>query len=154
MHNNNHLDSEPHYNNILQICQDRALDAYKIGPNNSSVCPSGSWGVNVEPISGSPVNFYVYAAVLSPGDRIMSLDLPHGGHLSHGFQTPTKKVSAVSAYWEVLPYRLNEETGTIDYDQMEFLANIYRPKMIVSGASAYSRHFDFQRIRDICDKSM
>jgi len=143
-HNNNGTHSEPEYSTLLRLCQQRALDAYSVSGDE--------WGVNVEPISGSPVNFYAYSAVLSPGDRIMSLDLPHGGHLSHGFQTPTKKVSAVSAYWEVLPYRLNEETGTIDYDQMEYLATIYRPKLIVSGASAYSRHFDFARIRAICDK--
>ena len=145
-HNSNSMASETQYNNLLGLCQQRALDAYSVS--------NDQWGVNVEPISGSPVNFYVYSALLTPGDRIMSLDLPHGGHLSHGFQTPTKKVSAVSAYWEVLPYRLNEETGRIDYDQMEYLATIYRPKLIVAGASAYSRHFDFARIRSICDKGI
>eukprot|EP01083_Nonionella_stella_P148066 468120_1 len=144
MHNNNNLHSQRQHDQILQICQQRALDAYRVR--------NDEWGVNVEAISGSPVNFYVYSALLSPGERILSLDLPHGGHLSHGYQTPTKKISAVSMYWEVLPYRLDESTGTIDYDSMEYLAGIYRPKMIVSGASAYSRHFDFERIRAICDK--
>eukprot|EP01084_Bolivina_argentea_P157396 274297_1 len=144
MHNNNNLHSQFINNNIINICKQRALDAYNITNNE--------WDVNVEPISGSPVNFYAYSALLSPGDRILSLDLPHGGHLSHGYQTPTKKISAVSTYWEVLPYRLNETTAIIDYDSMEYLATIYRPKMIVSGASAYSRHFDFKRIKQICDK--
>merc|ERR1719192_3135319 len=116
-HNNNSMASETQYNSLLQLCQQRALDAYKINSNE--------WGVNVEPISGSPVNFYVYSAVLSPGDRIMSLDLPHGGHLSHGFQTPTKKVSATSIYFESFPYRLDEATGIVNYDEMEHLARRY-----------------------------
>lgn len=59
-------------------------------------------------LSGAPANFAIYTGLLSPKDRIMSLDLPHGGHLSHGYQTETKKVSAVSSYFEVMPYRLNE----------------------------------------------
>mmetsp|Transcript_25108 Transcript_25108/g.40760 ORF Transcript_25108/g.40760 Transcript_25108/m.40760 type:complete len:493 (-) Transcript_25108:413-1891(-) len=148
MHNNNYYDAN---SAIIDICKQRALDAYSVGANKHCA-EHGTWDCNIESISGSPVNFYVYSALLNPGDRIMSLDLPHGGHLSHGYQTPTKKISAVSAYWEVLPYRLNEQTGIIDYDAMEYLATLYRPKMIVSGASAYSRHFDFDRIRQICDK--
>lgn len=82
----------------------------------------------------------------------MGLDLPHGGHLSHGYQTPTKKISAVSKYFETLPYRLNEATGYIDYDNLEELAVTYRPKIIVAGASAYSRLIDYKRMREICDK--
>ena len=81
------------------LCQRRALEAFKLDP--------AKWGVNVQPLSGSPCNFYVYTALLNPHDRIMSLDLPHGGHLSHGYQTETTKVSAVSTYFEILPYRLN-----------------------------------------------
>ena len=82
------------------LCQQRALEAFRLN--------SEKWGVNVQPLSGSPANFYVYTAVLNPHDRLMSLDLPHGGHLSHGYQTETRKVSAVSTYFEVLPYRLDE----------------------------------------------
>ncbi|KOS20998.1 putative serine hydroxymethyltransferase [Escovopsis weberi] len=82
----------------------------------------------------------------------MGLDLPHGGHLSHGYQTPTKKISAVSKYFETVPYRLDESTGYIDYEKLEELATIYRPKIIVAGASAYSRLIDYERIRKICDK--
>lgn len=82
----------------------------------------------------------------------MGLDLPHGGHLSHGYQTPTKKISAISKYFETIPYRLDESTGYIDYDKLEELASIYRPKIIVAGASAYSRAIDYQRMRQICDK--
>ncbi len=82
----------------------------------------------------------------------MGLDLPHGGHLSHGYQTPTKKISFISKYFETLPYRLDESTGLIDYDELEKMALVYRPKIIVAGASAYSRLIDYKRMRDICDK--
>lgn len=84
-------------------------------------------------------------------DRILSLDLPHGGHLSHGYQTPTKKISAVSKYFETLPYRLNEKTGLIDYVKLEELATLYRPKVIVAGTSAYSRLIEYERMRKIAD---
>jgi glycine hydroxymethyltransferase len=87
------------------LCQERALEAFNLDP--------AQWGVNVQSLSGSPANFQAYAAVLNPHDRIMSLDLPHGGHLSHGYQTDTKKISAVSIFFETFPYRLNEATGEI-----------------------------------------
>jgi glycine hydroxymethyltransferase len=72
--------------------------------------------------------------------------------LSHGYQTATKKISMVSRYFESMPYRLNEKTGTIDYDEMERSAELFRPKLIVAGASAYSRLIDYERIRKIADK--
>lgn len=81
----------------------------------------------------------------------MGLDLPHGGHLSHGYQTPTKKISAISKYFETFPYRLDEKTGLIDYDKLQDLANLYRPKIIIAGTSAYSRLIDYPRMREICD---
>lgn len=92
-----------------------------------------------------------YTALLETHDRILSLDLPHGGHLSHGYQTPNKKISMVSRYFESMPYRLNESTGTIDYDQMERSAELFRPKLIVAGASAYARLIDYERVRSIAD---
>lgn len=125
------------------LCQKRALEAFHLDPEE--------WGVNVQSLSGSPANFQVYTALLEPHDRILSLDLPHGGHLSHGYQTPTKKISMVSRYFESMPYRLDESTGTIDYDQMEKSAELFRPKLIVAGASAYSRLIDYERIRKIAD---
>jgi glycine hydroxymethyltransferase len=82
----------------------------------------------------------------------MGLDLPHGGHLSHGYQTPTKKISAISKYFETLPYRLDESTGLIDYAKLEELATLYRPKLIIAGTSAYSRLIDYERMKGICDK--
>lgn len=126
------------------LCQSRALEAFSLDP--------GLWGVNVQTLSGSPANFQAYNAVLEAHDRIMALDLPHGGHLSHGYQTDTKKISAVSKYFETFPYRLNEETGIIDYDKIEENAKLFRPKLIVAGASAYSRLIDYKRIREIADQ--
>ncbi|CAI0405360.1 unnamed protein product [Linum tenue] len=126
------------------LCQKRALEAFRLDP--------AKWGVNVQPLSGSPANFQVYTALLKPHDRIMALDLPHGGHLSHGYQTDTKKISAVSIFFETMPYRLNESTGYIDYEQMEKSATLFRPKLIVAGASAYSRLYDYAFIRKVCDK--
>lgn len=86
-------------------------------------------------------------------DRLMGLDLPHGGHLSHGYQTPTKKISMISKYFETLPYRLDESTGYIDYQKLEELALLYRPKIIVAGTSAYSRFIDYARFKEICEKT-
>merc|ERR1719228_2485802 len=94
-----------------RLCQQRALETYGLDPEK--------WGVNVQPHSGSPANFAAYTALMQPHDRMMGLDLPHGGHLSHGYQTPTKKISAVSIYFETFPYRLNEDTGLVDYDMMD-----------------------------------
>jgi len=126
-----------------RLCQQRALEAFKLNPEE--------WGVNVQPHSGSPANFQVYTAVLAPHERMMALDLPHGGHLSHGYQTPTKKISAVSIYFECLPYRLDESTGLIDYATLEKNSKLYRPKLLVTGASAYPRHIDYARMRSIAN---
>lgn len=82
----------------------------------------------------------------------MGLDLPHGGHLSHGYQTATKKISAISKYFETLPYRLDESTGLIDYNRLEENAMLYRPKLIVAGTSAYSRLIEYDRMRGIANK--
>lgn len=127
------------------LCQKRALETFGLNPEE--------WGVNVQPHSGSPANLQAYSAVLNVHDRLMGLDLPHGGHLSHGYQTPTKKISAISKYFETLPYRLDEKTGLIDYNKLEELAMLYRPKLIVAGTSAYSRLLDYARFREIADRT-
>ena len=127
-----------------RLCQRRALETFRLKEEE--------WGVNVQPLSGSPANLYAYSALLNAHDRIMGLDLPHGGHLSHGYQTPTKKISAISKYFETLPYRLDEKTGFIDYEKLEELAMLYRPRIIIAGTSAYSRLIDYKRFRAIADK--
>lgn len=126
------------------LCIQRALDAFRLD--------SKDWGVNVQSLSGSPANFQVYTALCDVHDRIMGLDLPHGGHLSHGYQTDSKKISMVSKYFESIPYRLNEETGLIDYDECEKFALRIRPKILIAGTSAYSRLIDYGRMRQIADK--
>eukprot|EP00208_Stichococcus_sp_RCC1054_P002097 CAMPEP_0206146894 /NCGR_PEP_ID=MMETSP1473-20131121/31723_1 /ASSEMBLY_ACC=CAM_ASM_001109 /TAXON_ID=1461547 /ORGANISM="Stichococcus sp, Strain RCC1054" /LENGTH=526 /DNA_ID=CAMNT_0053543619 /DNA_START=223 /DNA_END=1803 /DNA_ORIENTATION=+ len=127
------------------LCQKRALEAFRLDPEQ--------WGVNVQSLSGSPANFQVFTALLQPHERIMGLDLPHGGHLSHGFQTDAKKISAVSIFFETMPYRLDESTGLIDYDALEKTASLYRPKVLIAGTSAYSRAIDYARMRKIADAS-
>ncbi|KAK3234904.1 Serine hydroxymethyltransferase 3, chloroplastic [Cymbomonas tetramitiformis] len=128
---------------VERLCQDRALAAFGLD--------SSEWGVNVQPLSGCPANFAVYTGLLNPHDRIMGLDLPHGGHLSHGFFTPKKRISATSVYFESMPYRLDESTGIIDYDTLAKNALLFRPKLIIAGASAYARNYDYKRMREICD---
>jgi glycine hydroxymethyltransferase len=164
-----------HIDEMELTCQARALKAFNLDPEK--------WGVNVQCLSGSPANLQVYQALMRPHDRLMGLDLPHGGHLSHGYQTPQKKygqtkiplflflfkyipikfkldtdiqntwsrISAVSVYFETLPYRVNLETGIIDYDNLEANAQLFRPKCLVAGTSAYCRLIDYARMRKIAD---
>jgi glycine hydroxymethyltransferase len=133
-----------HIDEIEILCQQRALNAFGLDPEK--------WGVNVQCLSGSPANLQVYQAIMRPHERLMGLDLPHGGHLSHGYQTPQRKISAVSTYFETFPYRVNLDTGLIDYDQLEQNALMYRPKVLVAGTSAYCREIDYARMREIADK--
>jgi glycine hydroxymethyltransferase len=79
----------------------------------------------------------------------MGLDLPSGGHLTHGYQTAKKKISATSVYFESMPYRVDSQTGFIDYDQLEKNAELFRPKLLICGASAYPRDYDYDRLRKV-----
>ncbi len=131
------------------MCQKRALQAYGLDEDK--------WGVNVQPYSGSPANFAVYTALLKPHDRIMGLDLPSGGHLTHGFYTYSKKentrkaVSATSVYFESLPYQVDPVSGIVNYEQLARDASLFKPAMIIMGGSAYPREWDYEKFRKIAD---
>ena len=108
----------------------------------------GAEHVNVQPHSGSQANMAVYFAVLKPGDTIMGMDLSHGGHLTHGHP-----LSYSGRDFKVVAYHVRREDERIDYDEMERLAQEHKPRLIICGASAYSRIIDFKRIREIADRS-
>ncbi|OWM79350.1 hypothetical protein CDL15_Pgr003523 [Punica granatum] len=130
---------------IETLCQQRALAAFGLDPEN--------WGVNVQPYSCTSANFAVYTGLLLPGDRIMGLDTLSGGNTSHGYYTPNgRKVSGASIFFESLPYKVNSQTGYIDYDKLEERALDFRPKILICGGSSYPREWDYARFRQIADK--
>jgi len=102
---------------------------------------------NVQPHSGAQANMAVFMAVMKPGDTFLGLDLSHGGHLSHG-----SPVNFSGMWYKAVSYGVKEETGRVDYDMMERMAMEHKPKLIVGGASAYSREWDYKRMREIADK--
>jgi glycine hydroxymethyltransferase len=108
----------------------------------------GADHANVQPHSGSQANMSVYFAMLKPGDTIMGMDLSHGGHLTHGHP-----LSYSGRDFKVVAYHVRKEDELIDYDEMERLADEHKPRMIICGASAYSRVIDFKRIREIADRA-
>ncbi len=120
---------------VEQLAIDRVCELY------------GAEYANVQPHSGAQANMAVFMAVLKPGDTFMGLDLAHGGHLSHG-----SPVNMSGTLYKAVGYQVGQETGTIDYDAMEALAMEHKPKLIVGGASAYCREWDYERMRAIADK--
>ena len=102
---------------------------------------------NVQPHSGAQANYAVYMALCQPGDTVLGMNLDHGGHLTHG-----SPVNYSGKYFKMVSYGVDEETGMIDYDEVERIAKECRPKMIIAGASAYPRIIDFQRFRVIADE--
>ena len=120
---------------VEQLAIDRVCELY------------GAEYANVQPHSGAQANMAVFMAVLKPGDTFMGLDLAHGGHLSHG-----SPVNMSGILYKAVGYQVGQETGTIDYDAMEALAMEHKPKLIVGGASAYCREWDYERMRAIADK--
>jgi len=107
----------------------------------------GAEYANVQPHSGAQANMAVLLACLKPGDTFMGLDLSHGGHLSHG-----SPVNSSGLLYHPVAYKVEEESGVIDYDKMEATALEHKPKLIIAGASAYSRDWDYKRMREIADK--
>ncbi|MDX1702649.1 MAG: serine hydroxymethyltransferase, partial [Melioribacteraceae bacterium] len=107
----------------------------------------GAEYVNVQPHSGSQANMAVFMALLKPGDTFLGLDLAHGGHLTHG-----SFVNFSGKIYNAVSYQLNEETEELDYNVIEDLAKKEQPKIIVTGASAYSRDWDYAKFREIADK--
>ncbi|MEI6789729.1 MAG: serine hydroxymethyltransferase [Myxococcaceae bacterium] len=104
----------------------------------------GAEHVNVQPHSGANANLAVYMAVVNPGDTILAMNLDHGGHLTHG-----AKANFSGRYYRIIPYGVRADTGLIDYDEVERLAVLEKPKMIIAGASAYARTIDFERFSQI-----
>jgi len=123
-----------HVDAVERLAQDRARELF------------GVKHVNVQPHSGSQANMAVYMAAINPGDTVMGMDLSHGGHLTHG-----SPVNFSGRLYEVVAYGVRKEDELIDYDVMQKMAEVQRPKMIIGGASAYERGIDFARMREIAD---
>ena len=124
-----------HVDELESLCIDRAKALF------------GAEFANVQPHSGAQANAAVFLACLEPGDTFMGLNLDHGGHLSHG-----SLVNTSGLIYKPVGYNLKKETGRVDYDEMEKLALEYKPKLIIGGGSAYSREWDYARMREIADK--
>lgn len=107
----------------------------------------GARYANVQPHSGAQANYAVYMALCQPGDTVLGMNLDHGGHLTHG-----SPVNFSGRYFHMVSYGVDEQTGWINYDEVERLAKAYKPRMIIAGASAYPRHIDFARFRAIADE--
>ena len=128
-----------YYDKIERLAQERALKLFRLNPKR--------WSVNVQPYSGSPANLAVYVGLVEPGDTIMGMKLTAGGHLTHGH-----KVSATGIFYNSVQYGLDEKTGIVDYDEVLKLARKTKPKIIVSGFTAYPRKFNFKKFGEIAKK--
>ena len=123
---------------LENITKQRALDAFGLDAKE--------WHVNVQPLSGSPANIAVYAALVPIGEKIMSMELSHGGHLSHGH-----KVTFVNKAWQQVAFQVDKETEQINHDELEALAKKEKPKIVIAGFTAYPRIVDFAAFRKIAD---
>jgi glycine hydroxymethyltransferase len=136
-----------HIDEVELLCEKLALKSFHLDPD--------VWGVNVQPYSGSPANLEVYNALLAPGERILSMYLPEGGHLSHGWKIaaragePERKVTFVSKIWNVDYYHVDKKSRVFDYSQIEQKAREFKPKLIISGGTAYPREINHKAMGKI-----
>ncbi len=126
------------HDQIELLCQERALKLFDLTEEE--------WGVNVQPLSGSPANLAVYVGLVAPGEKIMGMSLAHGGHLTHG-----QPVSATGKFWTSVLYGVNKETELLDYEEVKKMALAEKPKLIVAGYTAYAHVIDFKKFREIAD---
>ncbi|KAL1663736.1 serine hydroxymethyltransferase-domain-containing protein [Schizophyllum commune] len=133
---------------LEQLCRDRALKAFHLDP--------AKWGVNVQPYSGSLLfmidSFAALTALIQPQDRLMGLGLPDGGHLTHGYYTAKKKMTASSIYFQSFPYGISPETKLIDYENLSNQAKLFKPRLIICGASAYPRDWDYKALKTVAER--
>lgn len=153
---------EGNYNidQLETLAIDRAKELFKL--------PS-DWEVNVQPLSGSPANLAVYLGLLEPGDKVMGMYLPDGGHLSHGwsynpkseqteetdpifYEGGSRKVNITSRFYEAVQYKTDPKTQLLNYDEIERLAIEQKPKLIITGGTAYPREIDYKRMKEIAEK--
>jgi glycine hydroxymethyltransferase len=127
------------YDEIEELAQKRALELFGLSPNE--------WSANVQPLSGASANLAVYLALVSPGEKIMGMELSHGGHLSHG-----QKVSITGKFWNQAPYGVDKITERLDYEEIKRIAILNKPKLIVAGYTAYAHIIDFKKFREIADE--
>ncbi len=123
---------------VESLAQKRALELFELDPQK--------WSVNVQPLSGSPANFAVYAALVPQGGKIMGMTLSHGGHLTHG-----QPVSMTGKFWTQVPYGVKKETERLDYEEIKRIAVAEKPNIIVAGYTAYAHVVDFKKFREIAD---
>jgi len=129
---------------VESLCRERVLQAFSLDEKK--------WGANVQPHSGCEANVAVYNALLKIGDRMMGMFLPDGGHLSHGWQMPARKITLVSKIFKIGFYHVDKKTRVFDYDQIERQALKFRPKMIISGGTAVPRDIKHRRLAQIAKK--
>lgn len=130
---------------IEEVCKERALKLFKLNPQE--------WHVNVQPVTGSVANLSVYNSVLNPGDKLMGMYLPHGGHLSHGWKLPNgKSVSFTSRVYETDFYYVSEDSYTFNYEDVEKQVKKFKPKILISGGTAYPRTIDHKKLSEIAHK--